>query len=88
MLKNVVLPAPFGPIRLTIEPLRDREVEVVDGDEAAELLAHARRDQQIALAGGGGVASAGAVGCSLILSASCPGEPRSPAPGSSAPRIS
>ena len=38
MLKNVVLPAPFGPIRLTIAPLRNREVDVVDGDEAAELL--------------------------------------------------
>ena len=38
MLKNVVLPAPFGPIRLTMRLLRDREVDAVDGDEAAEAL--------------------------------------------------
>ena len=35
-LKNVVLPAPFGPMRLTIESFGDREVDGVDGDEAAE----------------------------------------------------
>ena len=35
-LKNVVLPAPFGPMIETIEPLRDREVDVVDRRQAAE----------------------------------------------------
>ena len=49
MLKNVVLPAPFGPIRLTIVRSRDREVDVVHGDEAAELLAHALGDEQVDL---------------------------------------
>ena len=47
MLKNVVLPAPFGPMRLTIEPLRDHEVDVVDGHEPAELLAHRFRDEEV-----------------------------------------
>ena len=37
-LKNVVLPAPFGPMRLTIEPLGIDEVGLVDGDQAAEAL--------------------------------------------------
>ena len=31
----VVLPAPFGPIRPTISPARDRERQVVDGGEGA-----------------------------------------------------
>ncbi len=39
MLKNVVLPAPFGPMSETIEPLGNDEVDVVDRDEPAELLA-------------------------------------------------
>ena len=39
-LKNVVLPAPFGPMRLTIEPARDLEVDLAHGDEAAEALGH------------------------------------------------
>ena len=43
MLKNVVLPAPLGPIRLTIAPRGHREVDVVAGDQAAELLAHLAR---------------------------------------------
>ena len=37
-LKKVVLPAPLGPMRLTIEPLRDDQVGAVDGDQAAEAL--------------------------------------------------
>ena len=41
MLKNVVLPAPFGPIRLDDRAARDDEVDVVAGHQAAELLAHA-----------------------------------------------
>ena len=47
MLKNVVLPAPFGPIRLTIELSRDREVDVVDRDQAAEALGDAARRRRI-----------------------------------------
>ena len=38
MLKNVVLPAPFGPDQAHDRALRDREVDVVDRDQAAELL--------------------------------------------------
>ena len=47
MLKNVVLPAPFGPISETILPARDGEVDVVDGDEAAELLAQRLGDEDV-----------------------------------------
>ena len=36
-LKNVVLPAPFGPIRATIAPDRNVEVDVVDGGQTTEL---------------------------------------------------
>ena len=39
MLKNVVLPAPFGPIRLTIDRTGNGEVEIGDGDQPAELFA-------------------------------------------------
>ena len=46
MLKKVVLPAPFGPIRPTIDARRHGEVDVVDRDEAAELLPHPGRLQQ------------------------------------------
>ena len=35
-LNSVVLPAPFGPITLTISPSVDVQVEVVDDFEAAE----------------------------------------------------
>ena len=38
-LKNVVLPAPLGPMMLTIAALGDIEVDVADGDQAAEALA-------------------------------------------------
>ena len=38
-LKVVDLPAPFGPIRPRISPARDLEADVVDRDQAAELLA-------------------------------------------------
>ena len=48
MLKNVVLPAPFGPMRLTIAAARDREVDVADGDQAAEALRAAGGDEQVA----------------------------------------
>ena len=36
-LNAVVLPAPFGPIRPTTSPSRDREAHVRDGDEPAEM---------------------------------------------------
>ncbi len=36
-LKAVVLPAPLGPIRLTISPWFDREAHVGDRDQAAEM---------------------------------------------------
>ena len=35
-LKNVVFPAPLGPIRLDDAALGDGEVDVLDGDQAAE----------------------------------------------------
>ena len=41
MLKNVVLPAPLGPMIETMPPSRDGEGDVVDGDEAAEDLRQA-----------------------------------------------
>ena len=37
-LKNVVLPAPLGPMTLTIIPCVEREVERLDGEQAAESL--------------------------------------------------
>ena len=37
-LKNVVLPAPLGPMSDTIDLLRDGEVDVVDRHQAAEAL--------------------------------------------------
>ena len=46
MLKNVVLPAPFGPIRLTIEPRGIVKSTSFDGDEPAELLAELLGDEQ------------------------------------------
>ena len=54
-LKNVVLPAPFGPMTLTIEPFSSVEVEIVDGDQAAEPLrdaAASRRASACVLADG------------------------------------
>ncbi len=39
MLKNVVLPAPFGPDQAHDRATRDREVDVVHRDQTAELLA-------------------------------------------------
>ena len=39
-LNTVVLPAPLGPMMLWIEPSLDLEIELVDGDEAAEALRH------------------------------------------------
>src|SRR6266480_2318746 len=67
-----------GPVRADQaddRALRDREVEVVDGEQAAELLADVVGDEQSArdLAHPRGI---------------LPDSPRSPAPGSSAPRIS
>ena len=47
MLKNVVLPAPLGPIRLTIAALRDGEVHRVDRHEPAEGLGDAARLQDL-----------------------------------------
>ena len=41
------MPAPFGPIRLTIEPSGIVEVDAGDGDEPAELLAHAGSFEQV-----------------------------------------
>ena len=49
MLKNVVLPAPFGPISEIDLAARHGEVDVVDGDETAELLPHVRRDEDVAV---------------------------------------
>ena len=40
MLKSVVLPAPLGPIIDTIDALGNVERDVVDRDQAAELLGH------------------------------------------------
>jgi hypothetical protein len=45
-LKNVVLPAPLGPITLTIDFGLHREVEVADRDKTAELLGYALGLQQ------------------------------------------
>ena len=55
-LKNVVLPAPLGPMRLTIEPSRDSRSTLADGDQAAEPLRstrprHASEDGLSAAAG-------------------------------------
>ena len=36
-LKQVVLPAPFGPISAWICPVSHAQIDAVDGDEAAEL---------------------------------------------------
>ena len=47
MLKKVVLPAPFGPIRLTIERSGIVKSTLGDGHEPAELLAHPDRFQQV-----------------------------------------
>ncbi len=55
-LKNVVLPAPFGPIRPTISPLVDVHAHVVDGGEAAEPHGHAARPRGSAVADGAGAA--------------------------------
>ena len=38
-LKNAVFPAPLGPMEAHDRPLGDREVDVVDRDQATELLA-------------------------------------------------
>ena len=43
-LKNVVLPAPFGPMRAVIDAARDLEVGDVDRGEAAEAAADRVRD--------------------------------------------
>ncbi len=40
-LKQVVLPAPFGPISAWIVPARTVSDDAVDGDEAAELAGQA-----------------------------------------------
>ena len=45
-LKNVLLPAPFGPISPTISPSRHRQVGAVDRAEAAERLDDAARLKQ------------------------------------------
>ena len=36
-LKNVVLPAPFGPMTLTIDALLEREVELADRESARRI---------------------------------------------------
>ena len=46
MLKNVVLPAPLGPMIETIERSGTSNDDVVDGDQAAELLGDVVGDQQ------------------------------------------
>ena len=46
MLKNVVFPAPLGPMIDTIEPVGIVERDVVDRDEAAELLDDLFSDEQ------------------------------------------
>ena len=45
MLKIVLLPEPFGPIRPRISPCSDLERHVVDGREAAEPFHQAFHDQ-------------------------------------------
>ena len=50
MLKKVVLPAPFGPMRLTIDPRGIGEVDVVHRDQAAELLPDLDRLENVAVA--------------------------------------
>ena len=42
-LKKVVFPAPFGPIRPTIDRSRDDEIDLVDRDQASEGLPDAAR---------------------------------------------
>ena len=46
-LKNVVFPAPFGPITLHDLALVDVEVEVVDDGQAAERHRHATQLEQL-----------------------------------------
>ena len=45
-LKAVVLPAPFGPISPWTVPLRDRQIEAVDGRDAAERACEAANLEQ------------------------------------------
>ena len=46
-LKNVVLPAPFGPISETMPPRGIVKSMSFGGDEPAELLADPRRDEEV-----------------------------------------
>ncbi len=45
-LKQVVLPAPFGPISAWIVPATDRQIDVLDRDEALELLGQLRASRE------------------------------------------
>ena len=71
MLKNVVLPAPLGPMIETIDCSRDAERDVVDGHQAAEEL----RDVASASSTAAGAAAA-ALGAGAVLAASLTRAPR------------
>ena len=77
MLKNVVFPAPFGPIRLTIDRsgiVKSRSLTAV---EPAELLADALGDEEICSRRGHGQSSSRFVASASAWSiGSCP-EPSS-----------
>ncbi len=42
-LKTVDLPAPLGPMRLTIAAALDGQRQILDGGKTAEVLAHGRQ---------------------------------------------
>ena len=73
MLKNVVLPAPLGPMIETIERRGTSRSHVVDGDEAAEHLGDVLGAQRAAVAVGAPVLA-------LIAAARSPRAARPPAP--------
>ena len=71
-LKTVVLPAPFGPISAWIWPSMDVEVDVLDGDEARELLAEAAGGEHRRVAAPGPGALARARPCSSPVTSGQP----------------
>ena len=66
MLKNVVLPAPFGPIRLTIDRFGIVKVRSLTATRPPNSLRTSDATSRSPVVATGVVAGAG-VGCSLIL---------------------